>query len=348
MKITGELIQDKIIVSKSKDVGRLYNKSHFGTPLSGNKLKLDLLEAVFLLDEEKIHVFQNKKEISFSNLFNKAANQIPEFGIKYLAFKDLRRRGYAIRLYDKKKNVTFYKINKKDEDGFFISVFSERDLLDIKKTRELVKDICKGKNCLWFAIVDEEGDITYYHVSSLNLKGKTKAYDYKKLSCILLENRTIIFDKKQSKLLFDKEFYGKPFGDGLQLSLVEALFLHNLGILDVYTRDDKKLSKSKFLEFVKKVQPDISMRLQVFNDLKKRGFIVKTGFKFGSHFRAYTGLPDETHAEYLVHVVPGNFKEVWSEISRAVRLAHSVNKEIVFACVSKNNIEYVGFGRLRP
>ena len=53
MKITGELVKDKIIITKSKDVGRLYTKSHFGKMLSGNKLELDLIESVFLLEEDK-------------------------------------------------------------------------------------------------------------------------------------------------------------------------------------------------------------------------------------------------------------------------------------------------------
>ena len=82
--------------------------------------------------------------------------------------------------------------------------------------------------------------------------------------------------------------------------------------------------------------------------MKKNGLIVKTGFKFGSHFRAYTKKPGETHAEYLIHAVNADFKSLWSEISRAVRLAHSVNKEIIFAKVNKNYIDYIKFGRLRP
>jgi tRNA-intron endonuclease len=66
------------------------------------------------------------------------------------------------------------------------------------------------------------------------------------------------------------------------------------------------------------------------------------------HFRAYTKKPDVTHAEYLVHVVEKKFKSVWAEISRAVRLAHSVNKEIVFARLDGKNIDYIRLGRLRP
>ena len=90
------------------------------------------------------------------------------------------------------------------------------------------------------------------------------------------------------------------------------------------------------------------MRFTVFSDLKRRGLIVKTGFKFGAHFRAYTKKPDDIHAEFLIHVIEYNFSSIWAEISRAVRLAHSVNKEIIFARVYDHEIDYIKLGRLRP
>jgi len=62
MQISGELKEDRVIIQKPKDVGRLYNKSHFGKPLSGNKLELDLIESIFLLDEGKIKIMKEKKE----------------------------------------------------------------------------------------------------------------------------------------------------------------------------------------------------------------------------------------------------------------------------------------------
>ena len=64
MQVSGELVDGEIFVKKPKDVGRLYTKSHFGKPLSGNKLQLDLLEGVFLLDEGKIRIFQNNNRIN--------------------------------------------------------------------------------------------------------------------------------------------------------------------------------------------------------------------------------------------------------------------------------------------
>jgi tRNA-intron endonuclease len=175
-----------------------------------------------------------------------------------------------------------------------------------------------------------------------------KEHKFPKGKCVLLDDRAIVFDKKLASILFEKEFFGKPFGQWLQISFVETLYLNKSGIVEISTSDGKKVPKDKVEKIITKKQPDIKHRLAVFEDLKKRGLIVKTGFKFGSHFRAYTKGPDETHAEYLIHVVSADFKSIWEEISRAVRLAHSVNKEICLAQVSKSKIDYIKFGRLRP
>ena len=346
MIITGELKKDNILIEKTKDIGRLYNKSGFGQPRSGNKLQLNLIEGIFLLDEKKIRIYQNKKLIDFQKLVEMASKKFFDFEIRYLAFKDLRKRGYAIKDYEGKKKITFH-IKQKVNKQIFVSVFSERDFLDIKETTDLEKYVSKKEGRLWFAIIDEEGDITYYEVSKTELKGKTKTHAFQKTRGVFLKDRVVIFDEKASKTFFEKEFYGKFFGNGLQLSFVEALYLSENNLIDFYDVNEKEIKKDKIENVAYKLQPDIKLRLAVFRDLKKKGLIVKTGFKFGTHFRVYTKNPDETHAEYLVHIVKKDFKSIWSEISRAVRLAHSVNKEFIFASVNKK-IEYIRFGRLRP
>ena len=350
MDISGELNNNHIIVKKSSDVGRLYNKSHIGTLLSGNVLQLNLLEGVFLLDEGKMILFQNKKPINFSQLLMLAAQQVPEFETKYLVFKDLRNRGHAITLINNDRLVTFckFKKNNLNTPSCIIVAFSERDILDIDETKQLIQQVKKKNSSLWFALVDEEGDLTYYDVSGINLTGYNSEQHYLKGTCILLKNRLILFDKKLADQLLRKEFFGKPLGEVLQLSFVEALYLLERNVVEIQTNDGKLLSEEKCVVLMKKLQPDIEQRLIVFKDLKKRGLLVKTGFKFGTHFRAYTKQPDKTHAEYLIHVVEKGFTSIWAEISRGVRLAHSVNKEFVFARVDNKTINYIKLGRLRP
>ncbi|VVB59528.1 tRNA-splicing endonuclease [uncultured archaeon] len=350
MDISGELCNNHIIVKKSSDIGRLYNKSHIGTLLSGNILQLDILEGVFLLDEGKMKLFQNKKPIDFSQLLMLAARKVPNFETKYIVFKDLRNRGHAITLSNNDAPVTFYKFKQKNENipSCVIVAFSERDILDIDATMQLIQQVTKKNSTLWFALVDEEGDLTYYDVSRINLTGDNLEQHYSKGTCILLKNRLILFDKKLADQLLKKEFFGKPLGEVLQLSLVEALYLLERGVLEIQTNDGKLLSEKKCVNLMEKLQPDIEQRLMVFKDLKQRGLLVKTGFKFGAHFRAYTMQPDKAHAEFLIHVVEKGFTSIWAEISRAVRLAHSVNKEFVFARIDNQTINYVKLGRLRP
>ncbi len=343
MQIIGELKNDKILISEPKEIGRLFNKSHFGKTLAENKLQLDLLEGVFLLDEKKIKIFSNKKEIDFKNLVIIATENIKRFEIKYLVFKDLRKRGNAVKLLNEIK-ADLYDFNEK----FYVSIFSERDILSIGQTRKTLKETCEKNKELWYAIVDEEGDITYYKVSLTNLKGITKKHPFKKSLGIYLNDRVVIFDKNISKNMFEKEFFGKPFGEGLQLSLIEAFYLLDKGYIEVQSIDGKNVSLKEFEKILNEQNKDFNLKLLVFNDLKNRGLLVKTGFKFGAHFRAYSKSPDKTHAEFLIHVVDKDFTSIWAEISRAVRLAHSVNKDIIFARVSGKNVEYIKFGRLRP
>ena len=350
MTISGELQGTGVIIKKPKDLGRLYSKSHFGTPLSGNILQLDLLESVYLSGEQKLKVFQEKKELTFEDLVRQGVQHIEEFEIKYLVFRDLRKRGYAIKLDSGVVGFAFHQIplKKEEKSPCFISVFSERDILDLEHTRGLIKKVSDRKGVLWFAIVDEEGDITYYDVSFGDLGGGIPEHRYPSGTGVLLQNRVIVFDPVLSKELHEHEFFGKPFGKGLQLSFVEALYLLEKKIITLQDQIGRSLTLKKSRDCIMKLQADIVLRLPVFQDLKQRGMAVKTGFKFGAHFRAYTTQPGQTHAEYLVHVVEKGFTSVWAEISRAVRLAHSVNKEIVFARVDHRGIEYIKFGRLRP
>lgn len=351
MQISGELKNNKIIIKKPKEIGRLYNKSHFGEKTSDNKLQLNLIEGIFLLDENKIKIYYKKKEVQLQDLILKAVKHIPNFEIKYLVFKDLRKRGNIVKIMEKNSDFDLFQFTQRkhsEEQGFLVSTFSERDIFNIVQIKNMIKKTEKKERNLWIAIVDEEGDITYYEVSTIDLKGNNKPQKYPEFSGFLIGNRTLVFNEKVCKKMFDKEFFGKPFGNGLQLSIVETRYLVDQGFLKLEDIENNNITKEKLREISKSLQPDIENRLNVYKDLKKRGLIVKTGFKFGAHFRSYTDKPDVTHAEYLLHVIPENFKSHWSEISRAVRLAHSVNKEIVFARVIENILDYIKFGRLRP
>ncbi len=344
MKIKAKVVDGKIIVEKPKDVGRLHTKSHLGETIKEGKLELNLIESCFLLDEGKIDIKEEKKTITFEKLTNISSKKINDFDIKYLAFKDLRKRGCIVTVSNDAEEITFSDYKKE----FFVYVFSEKKYFNFKETFQLIKSISQKNVSSYFAIVDSEGDVTYYDVSCFDFKGLIKKEKHGTCKGVLFDNGVLIYDEKIKKSLFEKEFFGKPFGDALRISFVEAAYLSDKKILEILDNDNSKINYEKMLKKIKEIVPNFEDIYNVYCDLKKKNVIVKTGFKFGTDFRVYTDNPDEIHAKYLVQVINKNQRIVWSEMSRIIRLAHSVNKEIIFVCKDNRKIEYIRFGRLRP
>jgi tRNA-intron endonuclease, archaea type len=107
---------------------------------------------------------------------------------------------------------------------------------------------------------------------------------------------------------------------------------------DVSLFDAYYLSQKKQLQLVSPkgvvVHPKIdSIAYAVYCDLRSKGFIVRTGLKFGTTFRVYKGSVDETHSVYAVQVYHESQKLHWSSFSSNARVAHSTKKKVLFAIV---------------
>jgi tRNA-intron lyase len=73
------------------------------------------------------------------------------------------------------------------------------------------------------------------------------------------------------------------------------------------------------------------IKWETYQDLRNRGWFVRTGFKYGTHFRVYTEHPSKGHSSLLVHCMKGSDRPTWEELSRGIRLCHSVNKRMIYA-----------------
>ena len=75
----------------------------------------------------------------------------------------------------------------------------------------------------------------------------------------------------------------------------------------------------------------------VFNDLRKKGYIVKTGLKFGAEFRIYETNKDmeQGHSKWILIIEDESKKIDWKEFSSKNRVAHSTNKNLLIAIVNK-------------
>lgn len=163
---------------------------------------------------------------------------------------------------------------------------------------------------------------------------------------ILKDSRILLADESAASRLEQRGF-GKKVGDKLELSLIEGLFLLERGTLKV-SDGKKELHAGELIKRAR--EKDFMLRYRVYKDLRERGFIVKTGFKFGAHFRVYDrGEFLTEHSKFLVHVVPESYTISFPEMSRAVRLAQGVKKKIMFAVVDEEgDITYYNVDRVVP
>lgn len=347
--MAGELLGESVVISDMAEGSQVYNKGFYGYPRPGGGLDLDLLEALFLLECDKLQVLQNGKPMDHASLYRRVARSVEDLQSRYLVYRDLRSRGYIVKLDQGDFHFRVYERGSSPHNSQaknWVLAISERDVFNIAALLEKSETSQRTRKDLLLGVVDEEGDITYYTVEGAEPRGSTEESPTTAEGA-LLDDSVIVLGEDADRL-YENGFYGKKIGPMLQLSLLETAYLMEKGRLEVRSiRSGQKMGDKGFLTNARRSQPDFDMRMKAYQDLRSRGMVVKTGFKYGTHFRVYEGNPSKHHSRYLVHVVPDDYSTVWAEISRAVRLAHGVKKEILFAS-SGEQLSYVKLTRVRP
>src|SRR5437667_618863 len=350
--MAGELVGDRVIVDCAAEGSAVYNRGIFGSPRAGGGLELNLLEAVYLVEGGRLDVRRRGRAVSSRELFRAASASIEAFEIRYLVYRDLRARGYVVEARGGPVDFQVYPRGgapKKTPSKYWVRALSERAVFDLAELLGRAEEAAAVRKTLLLGLVDEESDLTYYSVREAHPRGHQPA-TLRKVDVVVhfLGDRAVVIDEVQAKALHEAGFFGKIVGRRLQLSLLETAYLLKAGLVEVRNADtDRPISLARLIKEAKAIQTDIELRLKAYEDLTGRGVISKTGFKYGSHFRAYEGDPETHNAKYLVHVVPKGHRGAWPEISRAVRLAHGVKKQILFDEVG-DGVRYVKMERIRP
>jgi len=351
--MTGQLHGTQVIVQDQSEASQIHNKGYYGVPQSGGPLKLDLMEAIYLVESGRLEVESDGGRRDASHLMRVAHKNFEGFEIRYLVYRELRSRGYVVKLGQPPLDFRVFPRGgtpNKTPSKWWVSAISERWTFDLARLLEDIDRTTDVRKKLLLAVVDEESDVTYYDVKRVVPKGRVGAVAISsRIDGLLMADRVLVADKGDAGALHGSQFFGKMIGPTLQLSLIEAAFLMDIGVLKLTdSKSNRPVTSAALKKRARSLQPDFDLRLDAFKDMKGRGLIVKTGFKYGSHFRAYEGDPAKQHARYLVHAVPREFKTMWPEVSRVVRLAHGVKKEILLGRVSEKEVEYVSISRYRP
>ena len=176
-------------------------------------------------------------------------------------------------------------------------------------------------------------------------KSSSKPIKYKTEGTFFEENlTTIVEEDKAAMALYDDHWFGqygtyKVRGHGRfnKLDIYETMFLAEIGALKI-----RNISIGRIKKIALKRRKDFLKLYEVYKDWRRRGYIIKTGFKFGTHFRVYfPGAKPMSEGEKWVHsmhviqVFPRDAKLLISEWARAIRVAHSVRKTFILAIPGK-------------
>lgn len=347
-----ELIEDKVQAGKEA-INELYNVGYYGRP-RGSTLELTLVEAAYLLYRKKIDIELDGHRLEFADFIKIASMRQQYFELKYIVYKDLRERGFYVQ-----PSVIDFRVYPrgghpgKSPAKSFVYVRSERIPMPLRDLIRSLNSTANVRKQMILAIVDEESDITFYEVKKVDPKGDMEVlYPQITNDATLLQDRVIVWESSSSNILYEQGFYGKPLdSERLQLSLVESAYLLENNIIKVHDRETGGLLD--FEEFSKRaseIEPEFLGKYKVYEDLRDRHLVPKTGFKFGTHFRVYRQVRPPAnipHSDNLVHTIPHDYEFALPVMSRAVRLANSVRKRMLFAVLGEKTIEYIDIGRIK-
>ncbi len=167
---------------------------------------------------------------------------------------------------------------------------------------------------------------------------------------LLLENKVLVHERKVADQLQQKGF-GEHEDHDLVLDLWEAAYLSEKEKLEVVDEQRKPLDRDQLLALAGKKDKRFYSKYAVYADLRTRGYVVKTGFKFGADFRVYPRgkKPGEEHTQWAVNVFTQDDKFNMVGFSRMVRLAGNLKTQMLAAVVdAENEVNYYGFDRVTP
>lgn len=167
-KIQAVFDQEKV-VAEAKDLAKeLYDQSRFGEMKEG-KVQYSLVEALFLLEKEKMEIKEERKKLKKEAFIKKARKFEPKFWVRYCVFRDLRQRGYIVktalkfgadfRVYDRGIKPG------EDHAKWIVYPVHETEAMTMYEFAAKNRVAHSTRKRLLLAIVDEENECVFYEIA---------------------------------------------------------------------------------------------------------------------------------------------------------------------------------------
>ena len=175
---------------------------------------------------------------------------------------------------------------------------------------------------------------------------------------VLPDSRLIVWSPEEGRRLYRDGYYGKPLGipkpkedfeAPLVLDPIEGVYLLEMGAISVYSGEEKRrVDLQELRSIARETLEGFEERYAIYRDLRKKGYVVSPGIKYGCDFAVYEKGPGLDHAPFLVKVKSYPDGLTAAELVEAGRLATTVRKTFIIAVVSGEEIRYMSFKWWRP
>ena len=159
----------------------------------------------------------------------------------------------------------------------------------------------------------------------------------------------VVCEGKDADKLTSK-YYGFREGKKVYLSLIEAAYLIEKKKLKV-DLDGVEIGGADLINHASKLIERFVPKFLVYKDLRSRGYLVKTAFKYGADFRVYEkgAIPGKDHSKWINFVVMQDDAIYWNQLASMIRVAHSVKKDLLIGVVDEEgDVTYYTLNWIKP
>jgi tRNA-intron endonuclease len=167
--IVVKLSRGRVVVT-GEAAKTLYDAGYYGSLEAGGNLVLEPEETLLLSRRGRIRVLDLKGvPLDFPDLLQQLAKKRTGLWTRYLVYSDLRSRGYVVRTgYGKGVLFRVYPRGAKVNEAtakYFVCAISEGTPLKITELEAFSKQTQQNRKRLMLAVLDRQGETTYYLVS---------------------------------------------------------------------------------------------------------------------------------------------------------------------------------------
>jgi len=172
LRIKGLLVEEGVRISKDQNVDELSSRGYGVT--EKDEFLLTFYEGLFLLDRGMLEVEdKNGGKVDFQRLLQCYESVDENAWAKYLAYRDLRSRGYVVR--EGFGLGVDFRVYERGEYGkgtakYLLLSIQEGKPISMEDLTRVFAQCQSLKKELVLAVMNRRGEIVYYSVSQLTLK----------------------------------------------------------------------------------------------------------------------------------------------------------------------------------